>query len=70
MVRRGGALAGDRLMVSGHVGDGWLGLRAARGDLADRTAISKAATACRSRAWTCAARSWTTPTPPPTFPTA
>ena len=35
MVRRGGARAGDRLMVSGHIGDGWLGLKAARGELAD-----------------------------------
>lgn len=35
MVRRGGAQPGDRLMVSGHVGDGWLGLAAARGEIAD-----------------------------------
>lgn len=30
-VRRGGARAGDRLVVCGAVGDGWLGLRAAQG---------------------------------------
>ena len=35
MVRRAGAQAGDRLMVSGHIGDGWLGLQAARGEIAD-----------------------------------
>ena len=35
MVRRGGAQAGDRLMVSGHIGDGWLGLRAARQEIPD-----------------------------------
>jgi thiamine-monophosphate kinase len=33
MVRRGGAKAGDILQVSGPIGDGWLGLRAARGEL-------------------------------------
>jgi thiamine-monophosphate kinase len=35
IVRRAGARAGDRLMVSGHVGDGWLGLLAARGEVPD-----------------------------------
>ncbi len=30
MVRRGGARAGDRLLVSGQIGKGWLGLRARR----------------------------------------
>jgi thiamine-monophosphate kinase len=35
MVRRAGAKVGDRLMVSGHIGDGWLGLRAAREEIAD-----------------------------------
>jgi thiamine-monophosphate kinase len=35
MIRRGGARPGDRLMVSGHIGDGWLGLQAARGEIAD-----------------------------------
>ena len=33
MVRRGTARPGDRLLVSGTIGDGWLGLRAARGEL-------------------------------------
>lgn len=35
MVRRAGAVVGDRLMVSGHVGDAWLGLAAACGELGD-----------------------------------
>lgn len=35
MVRRGGARAGDLLLVSGTIGDGWLGLMAARGELDD-----------------------------------
>ncbi|MBS0409256.1 MAG: thiamine-phosphate kinase [Proteobacteria bacterium] len=35
MVRRGGAAAGDRLLVSGEVGKGWAGLRARQGELAD-----------------------------------
>lgn len=35
MVRRSGARPGDRLMVSGHIGDGWLGLGAVRDGLAD-----------------------------------
>jgi len=35
MVRRAGAKAGDLLMVSGTVGDGVLGLAAARGEVAD-----------------------------------
>jgi thiamine-monophosphate kinase len=34
MVRRAGALAGDLVQVSGPIGDGWLGLAAARGVLA------------------------------------
>lgn len=33
MVRRGGARPGDRILVSGTIGDGWLGLKAARGGL-------------------------------------
>jgi thiamine-monophosphate kinase len=32
---RAGARAGDDLWVSGRIGDGWLGLRAARGEIAD-----------------------------------
>ena len=32
-VRRSGARPGDRVFVSGPIGDGWLGLQAARGDL-------------------------------------
>ena len=35
MVRRGGARPGDLLMVSGTIGDGFLGLQAARGELDD-----------------------------------
>ena len=35
MVRRGGAKPGDRLLVSGTIGDGFLGLKAARGELDD-----------------------------------
>ncbi len=33
MVRRSGARPGDRVLVSGTIGDGWLGLQAARGEL-------------------------------------
>ena len=32
-VARAGAVAGDRLLVSGTIGDGWLGLQAARGEI-------------------------------------
>lgn len=35
MIRRGGAQVGDLICVSGVIGDGWLGLKAARGELAD-----------------------------------
>lgn len=35
MIRRGGAKAGDLVMVSGTIGDGWLGLQAARGEIVD-----------------------------------
>jgi thiamine-monophosphate kinase len=34
-LRRAGARAGDEVWVSGRIGDGWLGLRAARGEIAD-----------------------------------
>lgn len=34
-LRRVGARPGDDLWVSGRIGDGWLGLRAARGEIAD-----------------------------------
>ncbi|MGI8839498.1 MAG: thiamine-phosphate kinase [Caulobacteraceae bacterium] len=34
-ILRAGARAGDALFVCGTVGDGWLGLRAARGEIAD-----------------------------------
>lgn len=34
-VRRAGARAGDLVLVSGVIGDGWLGLAAARGELPD-----------------------------------
>lgn len=35
MIRRAGAVPGDLVMVSGTIGDGWLGLAAARGEIAD-----------------------------------
>jgi thiamine-monophosphate kinase len=34
MVRRSAATPGDRVLVSGTIGDGWLGLQATRGELA------------------------------------
>jgi thiamine-monophosphate kinase len=37
MIRRGGAAAGDRLLVSGTIGDAALGLEAARGGIAGAT---------------------------------
>ena len=46
MVRRKGAIPGDRVLVSGVVGDGFLGLAAARGDdgfpALDRAALDRA----------------------------
>ena len=41
MVRRGGARAGDMLMVSGTIGDGWLGLDAASGGLPGLSAADR-----------------------------
>jgi len=35
MVRRGGARAGDLVLVSGPIGDGWLGLKAVQGEIPD-----------------------------------
>lgn len=35
MVKRSGGRPGDLLVVSGSIGDGWLGLRASRGEVAD-----------------------------------
>jgi thiamine-monophosphate kinase len=49
MVRRAGARPGDRILVSGTVGDGWLGLAAARGELTGLPAASAAWLACRYR---------------------
>ena len=49
MVRRAGARPGDRLLVSGTIGDGWLGLQAARGALAGPPAASAAWLAGRYR---------------------
>jgi thiamine-monophosphate kinase len=41
MVRRSGARPGDLVQVSGCIGDGWLGLEAARGGLGDLSAESR-----------------------------
>jgi len=38
-VLRSGARAGDLLVVCGTVGDGWLGLKAARGEIADPSGV-------------------------------
>lgn len=35
MVKRSGAKPGDLVLVSGTIGDGWLGLKAARGEISD-----------------------------------
>ena len=49
MVRRSGAAPGDRVLVSGSIGDGWLGLAAARGELAGLAAEDLAWLADRYR---------------------
>ena len=49
MVRRSGARAGDLVLVSGVIGDGTLGLEAARGGLTDLPGSLKAALAARYR---------------------
>lgn len=41
MVRRGGARVGDILMVSGTIGDGWLGLAARRGEIDDADLVRR-----------------------------
>ena len=49
MVRRAGARPGDRLLVSGTIGDGYLALAAARGEIDDSGRLRwLAATGCRS----------------------
>jgi thiamine-monophosphate kinase len=35
MVRRSGAMSGDAMLACGAIGDGWLGLKAARGEITD-----------------------------------
>jgi thiamine-monophosphate kinase len=42
MIRRDGAMAGDVVLVSGTIGDGGLGLRAAQGDLAKLSEADRA----------------------------
>lgn len=49
MVRRSGAQAGDLLQVSGAIGDGWLGLAAARGVLTEISEGDAAMLASRYR---------------------
>ena len=39
MVRRNGARSGDICLVCGQIGDGWLGLRAARGEIDDPSGL-------------------------------
>jgi thiamine-monophosphate kinase len=46
-LRRGGAKIGDRLFVSGTIGDGALGLKVLRGELLDLSAAQRAALADR-----------------------
>jgi thiamine-monophosphate kinase len=49
MVRRGAAAPGDRLLVTGSIGDGGLGLRAARGELSSLSPADRAWLADRYR---------------------
>ncbi|MDP8915613.1 MAG: AIR synthase-related protein, partial [Pseudomonadota bacterium] len=48
-VRRAGARAGDDLFVTGTIGDGWLGLQAAQGGLAELEEGLRSALAARYR---------------------
>ena len=71
VVPRSGALPGDELVVCGTIGDGYLGLKAARGEIADRGRQAGAdSTGCPSRCWPCARRCARTRRPRPTSPTA
>ncbi|QUD88978.1 thiamine-phosphate kinase [Phenylobacterium montanum] len=49
MVRRSGARPGDVVLVSGTIGDGWLGLKAAQGGLAELSTEDRAWLAGRYR---------------------
>jgi thiamine-monophosphate kinase len=49
MVRRAGGKPGDTLLVTGAIGDGWLGLQAARGELEGISYQNRGALAARYR---------------------